>query len=392
MHGMDCKGCLQKAEISSSRSSGRDIQALFRQRAACLAGIVCLLLAQAAASAADKDASSTIAAQGCFLRLKEHAQVPARDQGVLLKFHCEPGDAVREGDLLASLDETQARLTTQLAEIDLAVAKKRLTESTTVQIAKTAVEESATLMEQARVDLEVSRRMAESDIAIRLGQAASAYSQEALDRALKSRQDFSTSVSDLELAKLRMERDRHRLDVEQAEYDQSLQALRSAGRAAFVQQQQIAARRLALELSDAETEHAVAQLTTQRMSKTLELAEEHLSRRQIKTPVSGIVVERLHQQGEWVEAGQPVLRVIRLDRLLVEGYVEAQLVDQSSRGRKVQVQARTRNGAIVVEGLLTFVSPEIDSVNQQVLVKAEIENRDLQLRPGQPVEMVISAP
>jgi multidrug efflux pump subunit AcrA (membrane-fusion protein) len=103
-------------------------------------------------------------------------------------------------------------------------------------------------------------------------------------------------------------------------------------------------------------------------------------------------VEQLHQQGEWVEAGQPVLRVIRLDRLLVEGYVEAKLVDQSSRGRRVQVQAQTRAGAIVVEGRLTFVSPEIDSVNQQVLVKAEIENRDLQLRPGQPVEMVIAAP
>lgn len=388
---MDCKRCLQKTDRSSICSK-TCVQASLKMRTACLAAIFCLLLAQAAASAADKDASGTIAAQGCFLRLKEHAQVPARDQGVLLKFYCEPGDAVREGDLLASLDDTQARLSMQLAEIDLAVAKKRLNESTSVQIAKTAVEESATLMEQARVDLEVSRKMAESDIAIRLGQAASAYSQEALDRALKSRQEFSTSVSELELAKLRMERDRHRLDIEQAEYDQSLQTLRSAGRAAFVQQQQIAARRLALELSDAETEHAVAQLTTQRMSKTLELAEEHLDRRQIKTPVSGIVVEQLHQQGEWVEAGQPVLRVIRLDRLLVEGYVEAKLVDQSSRGCRVQVQAETRKGAVVIEGLLTFVSPEIDAVNQQVLVKAEIENRDLQLRPGQPVEMVIAVP
>lgn len=425
--GMDGKECPEKTDSSSVSSRGSDIRASCRnascwraaaqKRAAdpiivpgqrtmdrkvgltksgflCFAPISVMLLATFAtmSTIAGQDNSGTIAAQGCFLRLKEHAQVPARDQGVLLKFHCEPGDSVREGDLLASLDDTQSRLSMQLAEIDLAIAEKRLSESTTVEIAKTAVEESATLLEQARVDLEVSRKMAESDIAIRLGQAANAYSQEALDRALKSRQDFSTSVSELELAKLRMERDRNRLDVEQAEYDQSLQSLRSAGRAAFVQQQQIAARRLALELNDAETEHAVAQLTTQRMSKTLELAEEHLARRQIKTPVSGIVVEQLQQQGEWVEAGQPVLRIIRLDRLLVEGYVEAQLVDQSSRGRKVQVQAQTRKGSVVIEGQLTFVSPEIDSVNQQVLVKAEIENRDLQLRPGQPVEMVIAAP
>jgi len=338
-----------------------------------------------------QESGTAIPAKGCFLRLKEHAQVPALEQGVLQEFQKEPGDPVSEGDLLASLEDTEAKLTLKLAEIDLAVATRRHAESVSVDIASAAVDESASLLEQAKIELSVARKMAESDILVRQSQAATTYSQEAFDRALRSKQEFATSVSELELAKLQYELEKSRMDTEQARYDQGLQSLRSTARAAMVEQQETAAKRLALELTDARTEHAVAKLNVERMQKSVDVATEKLARRQIKSPLSGIVVEKLRHKGEWVEAGEPVLRVIRLDSLLVEGYVDANLVDQSSRGRQVQVRAKTRQGAVTVDGRIVFVSPEIDAVNQQVQVRAEIENRKLLLRPGRPVEMVILA-
>jgi multidrug efflux pump subunit AcrA (membrane-fusion protein) len=127
----------------------------------------------------------------------------------------------------------------------------------------------------------------------------------------------------------------------------------------------------------------------ERTRKSVDVAKEQLSRRQLTSPLTGIVVEKLRHRGEWVEVGEPVLRIIRIDRLFVEGYVDAALVDQSSRGRPVSVTGDSRQGPITVEGTLIFVSPEIDSVNGQVEVKAEISNPALALRPGQPVQMTI---
>ena len=42
-------------------------------------------------------------------------------------------------------------------------------------------------------------------------------------------------------------------------------------------------------------------------------------------------------------------------------------------------------------GKLVFVSPEVDPVNGQVRVWAQIENRDLQLRPGLRASMSIDS-
>ena len=119
------------------------------------------------------------------------------------------------------------------------------------------------------------------------------------------------------------------------------------------------------------------------------MAKEKLDRRRIHSPLSGIIAERLKNEGEWVEAGEPVLRVIRMDRLAVEGYVDADLINQTSRGRAVSVRATVRGETVTVEGRITYVSPEIDSAKKDVQIKAEVDNPNLILRPGQPVEMVV---
>ncbi len=191
------------------------------------------------------------------------------------------------------------------------------------------------------------------------------------------------------MARLQSELEKSKLDIEIAKNEQSIQSLRSTSKSATVDQQQIATRRLDFELKKATSDSGIGTLTAERTKTSVEIAREKLDRRRIHSPLSGIVVERLKNEGEWVEAGEPVLRVIRMDRLLVEGYVNADLVDQSSRGRAVSVEGSSREGTVSVEGQIIFVSPEIDSVNNQVQIKAEIENPNLVLRPGQPVEMTI---
>ena len=107
-------------------------------------------------------------------------------------------------------------------------------------------------------------------------------------------------------------------------------------------------------------------------------------------PFSGVIVERLRNTGEWVEAGESVLRIIRMDVLSVEGYVSAQLVKPGFRGHKVVVACGDSGNVRKIEGTLVFVSPEIDAASQEVLVRAEIMNPDLRFRPGQPAQMWIA--
>ena len=303
----------------------------------------------------------------------------------------EPGDEVQTSQVLASLEDNEARLALQLAEIDLHVARKRSEDAVSVEIAEAAVNESSKLSQQAMLDQQISTQMAESDIAVRLSMATSELAKDAFDRAVESRAKFRTSVSSREMATVKFELDKTRMDIEQAKYDQTLQLLRANSQAVLVEQREIASRRLQLEMKDAQLEHGIASLTAQRMATSVDVAMEKLDRHQMKSPLTGVVVEKLHHVGEWVEAGEPVLRVIRLDTLFVEGYVAATLVDQTFRGHEVSVTSETREGTVTVVGHIVFVSPEIDPVNGQVQVRAEIHNAQLKLRPGQQVQMVIRA-
>ncbi len=333
--------------------------------------------------------SKPIQVQGCFLRLKEQAEVPARDSGVLQVFEVDLGDAVNAGDLLVTLDEKEAQYAVQLAEIDYRIASKKATESVGVEIAEAAMQESDQLIEQAQVELQVAQKMAASDVAVRISQAAESLATDELSRTLDSQREFSGSVSELEVIRKRHAVNKSRLDVEQAQHELSLQSLKMTGRRAYLEQNTIAGTRLKLERQDATTAHGISILTASRADAALNVAREKLDRRRIVSPLSGIVVERLKHQGEWVEAGQPVLRLIQLDRLYVEGYVKTDQIELTDRGRPVSVTTASPDGELIARGRIVFVSPEVDSVNGQVLIKAEVSNPKLLLRPGKRVDMTI---
>jgi macrolide-specific efflux system membrane fusion protein len=90
----------------------------------------------------------------------------------------------------------------------------------------------------------------------------------------------------------------------------------------------------------------------------------------------------LHQ-GEWVPAGKAVVRVLRVDRLRVEGFVQSKKATGDLVERRVTLTVDLGGkAASEFEGIVVFVSPEVNPVNGQVRVWAEVENKKLLLRPG----------
>src|SRR5690606_26291557 len=121
-----------------------------------------------------------------------------------------------------------------------------------------------------------------------------------------------------------------------------------------------------------------------------EAARLSLERRKMLAPIDGVVVEVNARAGEWMEPGEKVLRVLRMDRLRAEGFIATSQLPESLVGAtaRVTVDLPGRKN-FTVTGQVVFVSPEIDPVNGQVRVWVEVDNPDLLLRPGLHAKMQI---
>jgi macrolide-specific efflux system membrane fusion protein len=107
-------------------------------------------------------------------------------------------------------------------------------------------------------------------------------------------------------------------------------------------------------------------------------------------PINGAVVEVVRQPGDWVEPGDKVLRLVWLDRLRVEGLIQASDVTADLRNQPVSVTLDLPGrGKREFPGKVVFISPEINPVNGQVRIWAEVDNKDGILKPGMRTRMVL---
>lgn len=331
-----------------------------------------------------------VAVDNVYLRLIDSSEIPALERGQLSEFVTDIGESVEEGMVVASLDSAEAELSLELAALELKVAECQQKESVSVETAGSALREAEQLREQARVEAQVATAIAGSDLAKRAAERNLKASSAAFDRAMKSRERFATSVSDEELDKLTLARDQDHLKIEETRFETTLNALRSQSRERIVKQQDAAVERLELSLKKARNDLAMDELKLQSLQKSLQIQKMHVERRQVRAPFTGVIVERLRSCGEWVEPGQPVLRIVRLDQLYAEGHIDANSAGRVKRGTSVLIRLKVLNESIDVTGKIVFVSPEIDAVNQHVTVRAELANTERKLNPGQTAQMWIT--
>jgi multidrug resistance efflux pump len=151
--------------------------------------------------------------------------------------------------------------------------------------------------------------------------------------------------------------------------------------------------KLRIELADMQKKIAEVQMIAKRSER--KIAEFELTRRKVNAPATGFIEARIAQLGEWVQPGTPIATLIQMDRLRVEGDIDA-LRYKVRQGTPVQVTiySETEN-AIKVDGKLGYVSMEID-LNNRHRVWVEIQNyrndkEDWVIKPGMRAEIVIAA-
>jgi len=324
--------------------------------------------------------------------LIRQTEIPAREAGVLASLMIEPGELVSEGQLLGSLDDERQVIAVRAAELNLAIAQLKADNELPVETAKALIREAEQQQAALEVAAKISAQLAASDVAIRLTQKSREVAQFELDRAQKARDAFSSSVSSAELNRLQVLFDQKTLEIEMANEDRSITLLKPQADQAAVAGQAETVERSRLMAAQEERLLQVARAGRDVAENELALAKLQLDRRRFIAPFVGTIVAVDQQSGEWVEAGTTVLRIIQLDRLRVEGFIDATLAAESLSGRTVMIRFTSASSLPEVEGRITFVSPEIDSLNQQVRIRAEFDNPGHRIRPGLVASMKIGGP
>ncbi|HEU5040674.1 MAG TPA: efflux RND transporter periplasmic adaptor subunit [Gemmatimonadales bacterium] len=101
----------------------------------------------------------------------------------------------------------------------------------------------------------------------------------------------------------------------------------------------------------------------------------------LRSPVSGVVVEKLVQQGQRIMAGEPILRIADLSTVWVEGEVFERDLASVRVGQSATVDLQALPGA-TRRGRIAYVYPTLDPATRTARVRVALSNPGLELKPG----------
>ena len=112
----------------------------------------------------------------------------------------------------------------------------------------------------------------------------------------------------------------------------------------------------------------------------LALAQQQLVDANILAPFDGIVESRRVSPGEYVQIGQPVITLVRTDRLRLTAGVPESKAGPIKTGQKVQIRVAGRDEP--VDAVVSRVSPTVMQTSRSVRIEADVANPDLELQAG----------
>lgn len=112
-----------------------------------------------------------------------------------------------------------------------------------------------------------------------------------------------------------------------------------------------------------------------------DLAAKALSDCVIRAPFAGLVVERLVQVGEYVRMETVVARVVDVSRLRLLLNVPETAAGQVLEGQSVEFTTTSHPG-VVFAGKVRFVGGAVRESARDLIVEAEVDNKDGRLKPG----------
>ena len=168
-----------------------------------------------------------------------------------------------------------------------------------------------------------------------------------------------------------------------------------------IRREELTFRRAELQIDVARLELDVAKLNVDVKNTQLDNADLTIDRLKVKSPLNAEVERKLKEVGEFVQIGDPIAQLVRMDKLRIEGFVQLkQYLPQLIYGQPVTIQysfvdptdADDPNKTFTFTGSVSFVSNKVQA-GGEYKIWAEVTNQKYKeqwiLRPGVAVDMSI---
>jgi RND family efflux transporter MFP subunit len=200
----------------------------------------------------------------------------------------------------------------------------------------------------------------------------------------------------VEAAKLALAQARATNEYVTKSMEARLQFLRSKFKRLYELHSKAISSQASLEEADAEAKVAEQQLKEAELSREvahLEIrhAEEILKQRTLRSPIDGVVVERLLVPGEYQNEQTPILTLAQIDPLRVEVFVSTSYYGRIHTGSKADVRPERPVGGVYT-GVVTVVDRVLDAASGTFGVRLALPNPDLLLPAGIPCKVSFEMP
>jgi len=208
-------------------------------------------------------------------------------------------------------------------------------------LAKIYDDEVQTQKKAAEYALGAAYKAATDDIQFRYAEASAAVAKKKYESSVAANTRVPDSISQVDIDKDKLEWDAAVLSAEKAQHDQAL--------AKFDYHQKKAER---------------------------DAADLAIKRRTILAPFDGEVLTLYRHENEWVSPGDPIMQLVRLDAMRVEGALDQTAYDAHEMiGCDVTVEVELARGRKEqFPGRITFISSQVE-LDGTYLVRAEVANR-----------------
>ncbi len=273
------------------------------------------------------------------------------------------GDAVKKGDLLVQLDQSDIR--SQVSQAEAGVQAARAGVEMAREQAQSQVLNTSAAYTQAKLGVEQA--------AAQLNAAKTAYENAKADyeRIRQLAESGLASQQQLEQAKLGMQQAEAGYKQAESAYENAQEGLKVARK-----NQLMAERQTAVKSAEAQLQQAQA---------GLEAARQQLENTRITAPVDGRVASLSAVVGAMAAPGSPLLTIVDMDPAVIEVLLPENVYPMVDVGQEVEVQVQRETFAGKVRSKDMTVNP----ANRTYLLKVEVPNPDWKLVSGMTASLFI---
>jgi RND family efflux transporter MFP subunit len=152
------------------------------------------------------------------------------------------------------------------------------------------------------------------------------------------------------------------------------------------------------EMENQELEHALAINELRRLEDAEKrekieygIANQQLSRRNLRAPFSGQIAELLINVGENCEFDTPLVHLVNTSRGYFVANVELSVSEQLAGGQAVELQLQSGLDTVSLKAEIVFISPVVDPASGLRKIKAQFDNPDGNIIPGVAGVMILEA-